>query len=63
MGEIVNLRRVKKQRARSAAETEAAANRARFGRTKAEREAERLEEERRRAVLDGAALPPGPRNA
>jgi hypothetical protein len=37
-GEIVNLRRARKAKARADAETLAAANRARFGRTKADRE-------------------------
>lgn len=44
MSEIINLRRARKAKARSAAEAEAAANRTRFGRTKAEKaqgEAER----------------------
>jgi hypothetical protein len=54
MGEIVNLRQVKKQREREAAELAAAENRARHGRTVAARKAERLAEERRRALLDGA---------
>ncbi len=54
MGEIVNLRRARRQRARTAAEAEAQANRARHGRTRAEREAERLEQVRARRALDGA---------
>lgn len=37
MGEIVNLRMARKRKARAEAETEAAANRAKFGRTKAEK--------------------------
>jgi len=40
MAEVVNLRTVKKQAARTAARVTADANAARFGRTKAEREAE-----------------------
>jgi hypothetical protein len=54
MGEIVNLQRVKKQRERAAAARAAAENRERHGRTVAERKAERLAEERRKALLDGA---------
>jgi hypothetical protein len=54
MGEIVNLRQVKKQRERAAAEQRAAENRARHGRTVEARKAERLEQERRQALLDGA---------
>ena len=41
--EIVNLRRARKARARSAREDEAAANRRRFGRTGAEKEKEAAE--------------------
>ncbi|MDP3263880.1 MAG: DUF4169 family protein [Tabrizicola sp.] len=40
MAEVVNLRTVKKQAARKAARSEADANAAKFGRTRAEREAE-----------------------
>jgi hypothetical protein len=54
MAEIVNLRQVKKQRARAAAADHAAQNRARFGRTPAEKRAEAVEAARRRALLDGA---------
>jgi hypothetical protein len=54
MGEIVNLRRARRQRARDTAAEAAAANRARHGRTRAERDAERLEQERARRALDGA---------
>lgn len=37
MGDLVNLRAARKKRARSAAEAQAATNRAKFGRTKAEK--------------------------
>lgn len=37
MGNLINLRRFKKRSARLRSEEQAAANRARFGRTKAER--------------------------
>lgn len=53
MGEIVNLRRVRKAKARTAKETTAAENRARFGRTGAGKAVERLEAERERRGLDG----------
>jgi hypothetical protein len=56
MGEIVNLRTVKKQRARDAAGQAAAENRVRHGRTGAAKQAERIAEERRRAALDGAKV-------
>ena len=54
MGDVVSLRGARKARARSDAETAAAANRARFGRTKAEKAAEEQEAARRVALLDGA---------
>jgi len=54
MGEIVNLNRVKKQRAKAVAVQAAAENRVRHGRTGAAKKAERLAEERRQAALNGA---------
>lgn len=54
MGEIVNLRKVRKSRLRAEAAAEAAENRARHGRTAAEREREALEAAQARRVLDGA---------
>lgn len=45
MVEIVNLRRVRKQRARTAAEEQAAENRVRFGASKLERKALKAERE------------------
>ena len=39
MGELVNLRRARKARARAADEAQAVENRRKFGRTRAEREA------------------------
>jgi hypothetical protein len=54
MGEIVNLRQVKKQREREAAAKVAAENRVRHGRTGAAKKAERMEADRREAALDGA---------
>lgn len=56
MGEIVNLRRARKAVARSKAETEAAQNRAKFGRPKKEREAEAAERRLQDRKLDGHAL-------
>ncbi|MEQ1650145.1 MAG: DUF4169 family protein, partial [Hyphomicrobiaceae bacterium] len=41
--EIINLRQAKKARARAAKEADAAANRAKFGRTKAERQVTQAE--------------------
>jgi hypothetical protein len=54
MGEIVNLRRVRKARARDQAEAQAAANRAAFGRTLADKQAGQAEIDRRARELDGA---------
>ena len=54
MGEVVSFRTARKARARAEAETVAAANRAKFGRTKAERLAEEQDAARRDALLDGA---------
>jgi hypothetical protein len=54
MAEIVNLHRVKKARARAEAAVRATENRARYGRTAAQKAAESAEEARRRALLDGA---------
>ncbi|MBC7802119.1 MAG: DUF4169 family protein [Gemmatimonadaceae bacterium] len=56
MGEIVNLRRIKKRRARDAAGDDAARARAAHGRTLAEREAGRLQKLGQDRVLDGARL-------
>ena len=56
MAEIINLRRVKKQQARQDAAHQAAENRVRHGRTKAERAhdtAAEAERERERKRLDG----------
>ncbi len=54
MGEVINLRRARKAKARVEAEHKAAANRAAFGRTKAEREAAAAEAAKRDKALDGA---------
>jgi hypothetical protein len=54
MAEIVNLNRVRKAKARDAAETKAAENRATYGQTKAERARLASEKAKLRAVIDGA---------
>lgn len=54
MGEVVNLRRARKARARDTAETTAATNRAAFGRSKAERETTAAQAARLERGLDGA---------
>lgn len=54
MGEIVNLNKQRKARARKEAEAAAAANRAKHGRTKAEKANDQRAEARAKALLDGA---------
>jgi len=54
--EIVNLRQRRKRQAREEAEAKAAGNRAKFGRPKAEREHETLEEDRARRAHDATKL-------
>jgi len=54
MAEIVNLNRARKAKARAEAGKVAEANRAKFGRTKMERDAEAKDKARRDALLDGA---------
>ena len=54
MADPVNLNRFRKQKAKQDAERDAAANRAKHGRTKAEKQNDRRAEERRQALLDGA---------
>lgn len=53
MAEIVNLKRARKQKARTAAETEAAANRLTHGQTKADRKKSKAEQEAADRKLDG----------
>lgn len=56
MAEIVNLRLARKRKARAESDAVAAANRAKFGLTKAEREKRRLEEQLAAKQLDGHKL-------
>ena len=58
MAEIVNLNQRRKAAARAAAERQAAANREKFGRSKAERARDAEAEARRNALLDGARQEP-----
>ena len=55
MGEIVNLRSVKKRLVREASKLDAKESRVRHGRTKAELANDRRAEARRAALLDGSA--------
>jgi Domain of unknown function (DUF4169) len=52
MGEVVNLKRFRKRSEREQSAKDAEANRARFGRTKAERAADKQRAERATAILD-----------
>jgi hypothetical protein len=54
MAEIVNLNKARKAKAKAGAGRQAEANRAKFGRTKAEKDREAAEQARRDALLDGA---------
>jgi hypothetical protein len=56
--EIVNLKKVRKAKARVGRDAQAAANRAKFGQTKAERAMIAAREGNRARTLDGAALVP-----
>ncbi len=58
MGDVVNLRRVSKARLRTDREAAAAQNRARFGRTRAERDKAAAEAEISARRLDGLRLTP-----
>ena len=54
MSEVVNLNKARKARAKAEAKTQAAENRAKFGRTKAEKQFEAARAEKVRKLLDGA---------
>lgn len=56
MAEIINLRLARKARDRVVAARTAEANRAKFGRTKAERAADAAERARAARIVDGAKL-------
>ncbi len=58
MSEIINLNKARKARGKAAAKDAAARNRARFGRTAAEKALERAEREKTDRLLDGARLTP-----
>lgn len=59
MGDIVNLRTHRRQRARKQDAQQAADNRSRFGRTLAEKARDEADAARSNAVLDSARLQPG----
>lgn len=54
MADIINLRQARKAKVRKDKEQVAAANRAKFGQTKAEREGRRIEEARQDRLLHGS---------
>ncbi|PZU11497.1 DUF4169 family protein [Sphingomonas sp.] len=56
MGDVVNLRAARKARMRTAARTQADANRALHGRTAAERKRDRDDATRLARIVDGAKL-------
>jgi hypothetical protein len=56
VAEVVNLKRVRKDKARREQERTAEANRLRFGRTKAQKLAEKDAEERERRTIDEKKL-------
>lgn len=56
MGEVVNLRKWRRTREKAEAEAQAAANRAAFGRTKAEKKREAKEVAQRDALLEGSRM-------
>ncbi|MBY0319655.1 MAG: DUF4169 family protein [Reyranella sp.] len=56
MAEIVNLRRARKDKARQQRESEAEANRRRFGRTKAEKAADKDARERAERDIGGKKI-------
>lgn len=56
MGDVVNLNKARKARARSDAKATAEANRVKFGRTRAEKERDRIDKARADRLIDGAKL-------
>jgi hypothetical protein len=56
MGDVINLRTARKSKARATAATQADANRAKFGRTKAEKQVDAAEKARVDGLLDGTKL-------
>jgi len=56
VSEIVNLRKVRKDKARAERDREAEANRLRFGRTKAQKKADRQAKERESRAVDDKKL-------
>ncbi|MBB6249894.1 DUF4169 family protein [Nitrospirillum iridis] len=59
MGDVVNLNRFRKQKAKEERAVKAAENRVIHGRTKAERTADQQQQDRQTADMDGKRLEPG----
>ncbi len=59
MGELINLRSMRKKAARRQAAEKAAENRLAFGRSKAERKLDQLRAEKAKRELDGSRIEPG----
>jgi hypothetical protein len=62
MGDVVNLRKWRRTKAKEEESSQAAANRAAFGRTKSQKQRDEAEESQRRALLDKAKLEAGPQD-
>lgn len=59
MGDLVNLNKARKKRRSTEKEKSAAENRAKFGRTKAEKSSEKSDRDRRDQALDGKRIDDG----
>jgi hypothetical protein len=62
MGDVVNLRKWRRAKSKEGEASQAAANRAAFGRTKSQKQRDEAEEAQRRALLDQAKLDTGPQD-
>lgn len=62
MGDVVNLRKWRRAKAREDDASQAAANRAAFGRTRGQKQRDEAEETKRRALLDAAKLESRPKD-
>ncbi|MBP8232257.1 MAG: DUF4169 family protein [Rhizorhabdus sp.] len=56
MGDVVNLNKLRKAKARVEAKVQAEANRVKFGRTKAERKRDEIERDRLVKAVEGVKL-------
>ncbi|WP_082594440.1 DUF4169 family protein [Sphingomonas sp. Root710] len=56
MGDVVNFNKARKAKTKADARTAADANRAKFGRTKAEKDRDRADKARADRLLDGAKI-------